>query len=450
VNVQEFASLAWKRRWLVALTVLLTVAIAAALAFLQPPRYESTATVALTPTTSEEAGFVSADSLAALLGTYAETAESGVTGNRASRILGRPLPGEVSASAEEGTGILRISAVAEDPADAAAAAGAASRAFTESIRGNGLLKPTVVDSPVADDTPIQPRPPLIIGVAALLGLCAALLLAYALETMRQRIDSDEDIAEITDAPVIGRLPQDRKLARGEARIIWNMTEAIGMQEAIRAVRTNIEFLSEESRMAIQVTSSMPGQGKSTLVANLAIALAQINLKTVVVDADLRKPQQHRIFGVDNTRGLSTLMASQRSETRPQATQYSNVWVLPSGPLPPNSTEMLHIRFGAALQRLRSSGFVLLIDSPPLLPVSDASLIAPHVDGVIMVAAAGLEKPASFRGALDKLSRADTRLLGIVLNRAGEESDEFGGYYQYGYGYGRENGAKSRAKQPAAS
>ncbi len=447
MNFQEFASLAWKRRWVVAVTLVLTVALATALAFLQPPRYQSTATVALTPINNENIGYISADNLSALLGTYSETAESGITRSQADRILGRPVPGEITATAEEGTGILRISATADQPADAADAATAVSQAFAESIRGNGLLKPTLVDRPEAESTPIEPRPPLIIAVAAVLGLSAGLLLAYALETLRRRIKTGEDIAEITDAPVIGRLPYQRKLAGRDPQVIWQMDEAIALQEGIRALRTDIEFLTHGTKPAIEVTSSVEGQGKSTLIANLGIALAQIGSKTVIVDADLRRPQQHAIFGVDNTRGLSTLMVNTGARVYPQTTAYNGLWVLPSGPLPPNSTEMLHIRFGATLQRLRDPGVIILVDSPPLLPVSDARLIAPHVDGVIVIASAVTEKPSSLRSALERLTLADARILGIVLNRVAEGGQDFSGYY-HSYGYGQENGATTSSKSPA--
>lgn len=449
MTLQDLASVAWKRRWVIAATFVTTVVLAAALALLRPPSYQATATIALSPAVNENQVYLTADNLSALLGTYAETAESEVIRRRASQILGHALPGEVRASTEEGTGILRIQGTAGSPKAAVETADATSRAFVQSLGDRDLLEATVVDPPDPDGVPVEPRPALIIGVAALLGLAGGLLLALAMDRLRMRIHNEQDVAEVTDTPVIGRLPRQRELARGSAQIVWHMPDAVGIQEGIRALRTNIEFLTDGGRPTIQVTSSLAGHGKSTLVANLGIALAQLGIETVIVDADLRKPQQHLIFGVENKRGLSTLMGNPRADGTPQATAYPRLSVLTSGPVPPNATEMLHVRFGPTLARLREGGSLLLIDSPPLLPVSDARLIAQHVDGVILVSAAGMEKPATMRSALEKLAMSESRLLGIVLNRVGEDAEEFGGYYYYGRAHAQGNGARA-TRAPTAT
>src|SRR4051794_15794766 len=138
---------AWKRRWVVLWVLVICVGVAAAFASTRAPRYESTATIALTPASKESAGLVSSDNLTALLGTYAQTAKSTVILRRAEQILGRPLPGTIDTGTQAGTGILRISAVANTPAAAAEAAGAVAQAFQESIRDNQVLVATLVDPP---------------------------------------------------------------------------------------------------------------------------------------------------------------------------------------------------------------------------------------------------------------------------------------------------------------
>src|SRR3954453_14738582 len=429
MELKALRAVAWKRRIAVLAVFGLTMAFAALFAFSQPKKYESTATLALTPDVKEGQGLFAADNLSALLGTYAETAKSTITLRRAERALGHGLSAEIDASTEAGTGILRISARSTSPEDAATAASAVATAFSDSISQNQVLDATLVDPPVAATAPVQPRPPLILLVAAVLGGFAGVLLAFGLENFRRRIETPADIAEYTPAPVLARLPRQRALARAGAQIIWERDNVVGLQESYRALRTNLEFLLEDRSRVLEVTSPDPAQGKSTLVANLAVAFGQIGVEAVIVYADLRPPRQHEIFGLDNSEGLSTIMAL-GGEPPLKPSGRPNLWVLTSGPVPPDPTEMLHIRFASVVESLRSMETLVLIDTPPVLPVSDARLIAPHADGVILVVTAGTQKPAGLESTLDKLELVDARLLRLVLNMAGSEPDTGGGYHEY--------------------
>jgi len=428
MELNELLRVVWKRRWLMVAVLLLSVGLSAVLAFTKPPTYEATATLALTPDVRRGQGFVASDSISALLGTYAETAKAEVNLRRAGRVLGRPLPGEVDTSTESGTGILRIIGKADTAEDAAVTARAAAEAFTSSIAGNQLVVATLVDPAEPPDTPVQPRPPLIIATAFLLGLLGSVLLVFAVERLRSRVDTPEEPAEFTDAPVLGRLPRHRTLQRGPARLIWDEERMVGLQEGYRALRTNLQFLMRDSDRLIQVTSPEPAQGKSTLVANLGVALGQVGIETLIVDADFRRPRQHDIFGLDNVEGLSTLMAMRDEEPFLKASGFPNLWVLTSGPMPPEPTEMLSIRIGAVAEQLRTLKTVVLIDTPPILPVNDARLIAPHTDGVLMVIAARQAKPSVVQTALQRLQMVDARMLGVVFNASGDDIEATGGYY----------------------
>lgn len=422
-----------RRRWVVLLVFLLTTALGAAFAFSQPKRYESAATIAFTPDFENDTGFVPpSDTLDGLVQTYAQTAKSRSIRMQAEQALGRPLPGTIDTETQQGAGILRIVGEDTDPNGAAVTARVVANAFIASIDDNRLLIARVVDPALPSSTPVQPRPPLIIAVSALLGLVAGLMLALALEHFRRRVESSADVAEFTQAPVIGRLPRARRLQRSGAALVWADRKLASLHEGFRALRTNVEFVTKGSPCAIQITSPNPSQGKSTIVANLGIAFAQVGVDTLILDADLRRPYQHNIFGLDNSRGLSTLMAIPDSDVEPQATGVSNLWVMPSGPVPPNSTEMLHIRFERVLDELRGRFALVLIDTPPILPVSDARLIAPHTDGVILVISSGTQKPAGLRSALEKLALVEAKILGIVLNQAGGDVDAVDSYDTYRY------------------
>jgi succinoglycan biosynthesis transport protein ExoP len=444
MELRDLLATAVKRRGIVIMVLLLTTVLGAIFAFSQPKKYESVATIAFTPDVQEGQGFLPSDALEALVLTYGETAKSRVIVNRAETLHGGPLPGEVDTATEEGAGILRVIGEDTDPQGAADTARAVAQAFLASIQDNQLLVGRVVDPAVPATSPVQPRPPLIIAVSALLGLAAGLMLAYALEHFRRRIENADDVAEFTDAPVIGRLPRARPLQRGTASLIWDSPKLGALQEGFRALRTNIEFLTKGNSAAIQITSPNAAQGKSTIVANLGIAFAQVGIETLVLDADLRRPYQHHVFGLANDRGLSTMMAVPDARPEPMPTGVPGLWLLPSGPIPPNSTEMLHIRFEKVLDDLRSRFSLILVDSPPILPVSDARLIAPRVDGVILALSSGTQTPAALRSALDKLSLAGAEVLGMVLNQAGHDMDAVEAYDAYRYDERQAPVARERA------
>jgi polysaccharide biosynthesis transport protein len=427
MQLAELLAILKKRRFGVLAVVLLTVAFSAAIALVTPPRYESTATLALTPKIDRTQGFIGSTDLSALLSTYAETAKSRVNRARAQQILGRPLPGTLDTSTIGGTGILRITGQASTPQAAATTASAAAQAFQQSITNNPLILVSVVDPPEPPTSAVQPRPPLIVAIGILLGALAGIVYAVVMERVRRRLETPAEITELTDQPVVGRLPRQRSLQRAPAQLIWSHDRMTGLQESFRALRTNVQFLAE-GRRVIEVTSPDPAQGKSTVVANLGAALAQIGIDTVIVDADLRRPQQHKIFGLDNATGLSNLLAVREPQIDLRPAGQPNLWVIPSGPLPPDPTEMLHVRFGKVMERLRELDALVLIDTPPVLPVSDARLIAPHCDGVLLVVSAGAVKPVALESALDRLSIVRANVLGVVLNQSGHDLEATGGYY----------------------
>jgi capsular exopolysaccharide synthesis family protein len=422
------------------------VAAAAAYAFTQPKRYESVATIAFTPN-PHQGIYVPAENLDSLLSTYAQIAKSSQTKSAAHELLGHKVRGTITTSTTAGSGILEVIDVSTSPADAAAGAHAVAQALVTSLKSNELLTPSIVNPPVESHTPVQPRPKLILSVAAVLGLVLGFLLALALGHLRPTAESASELAEITGLPVIGSLARERALPASQS-LVWGSEELYLAQEAFRTLRTNLELLIEQQPAVIQVTSAEAGQGKSTVVANLAIALGQLDIPTTIVDADLRNPRQHVIFEVANDVGLSTAMMLPKSEIEPRPTGYENVSLLTSGPLPSNAQEMLHIRFRSVLANLRRAGGVILVDSTPVLPVSDARLIARHADAVIFVVAQGRTRTSELTSALEKLRFAQANVVGLLLNFAGRDSDASGSYRYGTYGtYGGYTGYNAVEPQP---
>lgn len=415
----------WRRRLLVVIFVAVTTLFAVLFALSRAPKYESVSTLALTP--SSEGGFITPEQLDAVLGTYARTAKSSLIKNKAEDKLGEPLPGSVETGTSPGTGIMQIIGTAETGDDAAIVAKTVSTAFIRYLSNNKFVQPEIVDPATPPDSPVQPRPPLIIAIGIILGLLGGALLAYFVEQLRGRIETASDISDATTVPIIGALPTDRRLSRGP-RLIWQEEGTAGMQEAIRALRTNLEFQVDDQEGVIQVTSPLAGEGKSVLVANLGVALAQLGIETLIVDADLRRPRQHLIFDVPNENGLSTALRGQLdSKLRRVKTSVPGLSLIPGGPVAANSTEMLHVRAAPLFETLNQSGAMVLIDTPPVLPVSDARIVARHADGVLLTVAAGKEKPSVLTSAIETLQLAGAKISGIVLNFADDALAATEGY-----------------------
>lgn len=202
-------------------------------------------------------------------------------------------------------------------------------------------------------------------------------------------------------------------------------------EAYRTLRTNIHFSSfDQSIHTLLVTSPAPNEGKSTTLANLAVTMAQGETKTILVDADLRRPSLHALFNVGNEIGLSTMFVDARAMQDPplQEVGVPNLWLLPSGPLPPNPAELLGSkRMDEALAALKARADIVLFDAPPVIAVTDAVVLGTRVDGVLLVIGAGQTKRDHAKRAKELLEKVKVRVVGVALNNVSLDS-ALGGYY----------------------
>src|SRR5688500_14132097 len=193
-------------------------------------------------------------------------------------------------------------------------------------------------------------------------------------------------------------------------------------EAYRTLRTNIQLSSIDSPIrALLVTSASADEGKSTTLANLAVAFAQAGQRVVLVDSDLRRPSLHTIFGAANERGLTSMLLEDDAAAPLVATSVEGLRLLPSGPIPPNPSELLGSkRIENAIERLKADADLLLFDAPPALAVSDAAVLSRRVDAVMLIVSAGRTKRDHATRARQVLERAGARLLGVVLTNASIE------------------------------
>lgn len=228
--------------------------------------------------------------------------------------------------------------------------------------------------------------------------------------------------------------KNKKSARDNKRKVITMTNPKSpVSEQYRTIRTNIEFSAVDSDIkSIMVTSAGPGEGKSTTISNLAVVFASQEKKVLLVDADLRKPTVHYTFNVNNITGLTNVLTKRTSlDTAIAETNEPNLFILTSGPIPPNPAELLGSR---AMREFLEAAYqefdVVLFDTPPVLAVADAQILANHCDGSILVARCGETQIEQAKKARDLIQSAKGKLLGVVLNHKKLRSSQ---YYYYYYG-----------------
>ncbi len=204
-------------------------------------------------------------------------------------------------------------------------------------------------------------------------------------------------------------------------------------EAFRVLRTNLQFLGLDKPLkSIMITSATPGEGKSTTIANLAVTFAQDGARVCLIDADLRRPTLAKLLGVQNWSGLTTALIGQESlQDCLKETAVPGLFVLPSGPIPPNPAELLGSnRMSNLLAELEEQFDMVLVDTPPVLAVTDAAVVASKVGGVVLVVRSGLVARQQAKRAKDALVAVKAKVLGAVLGAVKAEGPD--GYYYYYY------------------
>jgi capsular exopolysaccharide synthesis family protein len=311
----------------------------------------------------------------------------------------------------------------------------------------------VVKSPAILPTdPVSPRPLLNIALAVLAGLAVGAGLAFLLDSMDQSVRSDEILRERVGLVPLGHISfvpakPDR---RGELLTLGGDSPVV---EAYKALRTNLLFSSVDKEVkTIVITSAGPNEGKSRTAANLAIVLAQAGHPTLLVDADFRRPSQHRMFGRVRNVGLSNLFV----QDMPEATlfvpdeQVKDLVILASGPTPPNPSELLgSAQMNALLARFRKHFDYVVIDTPPVNAVTDASVLAANTDAAILVVDTNKATYTAVQHAKQALDRVGAKVLGSVMNKMKAAGGRYY-YYEYGSGYGSGSAAPNGKVHPEAA
>lgn len=297
--------------------------------------------------------------------------------------------------------------------------------------------------------PFSPNPKRTGAIALFLGLLLGIGLAFLREYLDDTIRTKDDLDRTTGGlSVLGLVPavpgwRDRDLAVLESMV----HPKSGAAEAYRGVRTSLQFIGlERDLQLVQVTSSTASEGKTTTATNLAVALAAVGKRVVLVDCDLRRPRVHHFFDLDNATGFTSVLLREVSVEVALCTVpgVPRLLVLPSGPPPPNPSELLSTAAAReALESLKELADYVVIDSPPLLPVADSVVLAGYVDATILIASSGTTNRRSLARSMELLRQVDAPLAGVVFNQVDAQST-----YAQGYGYGPRTDARRRGRAKA--
>jgi len=293
----------------------------------------------------------------------------------------------------------------------------------------------IVDPAETPRRPASPNKVTNLAVALLGGALLGIALAFFFEYLDSRIKQPDEIKAHLGLPFLGMIPSfNPKETTGPPLIGSGMPHEFS--EAFRAIRTNVLFSSAEAgSKSIVVTSTGPGEGKSVVSANIAKSLALAGQRVLLIDADMRRPKTHEVFGVSLEPGLSNLLVgeSKASETV-KRTLTPNLWLMAAGKAPPNPAELLGSRRFRDFMATLSEHFEwVIIDSPPVMAVTDASIIAHSVSGVVFVVGAEMTNKGAAKAALEQLDGAKAKYVGGILNRV----DVHRNPYYYARHYRRE-------------
>jgi non-specific protein-tyrosine kinase len=360
------------------------------------------------------------------------------------------LKSKISAAAPPSQTILTISATDSSAERASAIANSTARAFVNVAQGyatsTGQNSPAVrlfITQPAtAPGSPDSPQPLLNVALGLIFGLVVGIALAVARDILDTRIKTADELAKVANSPTMGVIVEDPKTQRHP---IATRAGTRNMRaENFRQLRANLQFANVDRHpRVIAVTSSIPGEGKTTVAINLASTLAEAGFSVCLVDADLRRPTVAKVLGLLSPVGLTSVLIHQIELTEALQNAGSSFYVLTSGPTPPNPSEVLASSYVRdVIRSLLDKVDYVVCDTAPLLPVADGSEVAALADGTLLVARQGMTTDAHVKRAVHTLDRVDATLLGVVLNRVPPRRTS-----EYGYTYYRsENEAPTHSRR----
>lgn len=465
MELRDYLRILWRRRWLIALAIATAAGSALGFSSRIVPVYEASAKVFIGPRTVQSTDLNSAFAELTFgrefLASYAELLKSRPLAEKVVEtenlsISGADLADRIETSIVTNTRIIKLSVTDTDPKRAQRVANALVNTFVDEdlqdFGGRAGVQANVLEPALEPTVPIKPKPVQNGLIGAVLGLVLGLSMAFLLEqfdtTLRTREDLERALAPL---PVLATIPP---VSGSERQLMLDLNSRTPASEAFRILRANVQFFAANEPVSkILIASPGTGEGKTTVAINLAVGFALAGVRTMLLECDLRKPVAHRYFVFKRAPGLSEVLLGDAPLSEALVpTRIPDLTVLPAGSPVPNPSELLGAqRIEQVIEKAQTLAPMLIFDSPPALAMSDAYVIAPQVDGVILVVRAGVTHRHRAKETKEAFERLGVRVLGVVWNAA----ETVGGYdyYRY-YNDSRDSGPepppkKARGKAAAA-
>ena len=422
--------LALRKHWWIILltTVICTVASGVAYVF-TPPVYSSTVTFYVSTPLSDGNNPLSAGQFAqARVNSYVALLESEELASRVIRnqrlsLTTTELRKEIDATAELNTVLVTAEVRDLDRSRSLAITRGIANTFGVMVdeldnqgRGANVVNISAVSGPTLAPDPVEPVKRIYGGLGVLAGLVLGAMIAIVREMLDMSVRNPQTATALLNAPVIGVIDYDPETKKNP--LLIGDTALSVRAESFRQLRTNLQFIdATRSADVLLLTSSVPDEGKSLTSANLAISFVEFGDRVLLIEADLRRPSLWSYFGVERDVGLTNVLVGQMELSEAiQPWGNEGLFILPSGSLPPNPAELLGSRAMVdVIAELRPAFDKIIIDTPPLLPVTDAALCSAAADGVVLIIRAGKTHRSQVNSAVNALNQVNARMLGSILN-----------------------------------
>lgn len=451
MELREYLAIFRKNWILILVTTLLATGAAAAYSLVATPQYQAQTELFVSVRTGEAStGDLTQGStyVRQAVTSYVSVVTSGVVLDQVIDELdldttANALAERITASSPTNTVLIDIAVTDPDPDQAALIANTLSSVFSDVV-SNDLENPSegqaarvqlqTIQPAQVPSAPVSPKVARNLALGFLLGLFLGIGIAVLREVLDTRVRSKADIAAITDLPIIGTVGNDPKA--DQRPLIALESPRNPLVESYRTLRTNLQYINVDNngKKSIVITSAGPSEGKSTTAANLAIVMADTGSRILIIDADLRKPKISKLLGIEGGNGLSDLLIGRINlEDALQRWGRQQIFVLPAGRIPPNPSELLQsTAMARLLEKLAGHFDFIIIDTTPVLAVTDAAILSNLTGGAIVVSAAGKTRKEELANALESLKAVGGKVIGILPTMVPTKGPDSYGYGAYSY------------------
>jgi capsular exopolysaccharide synthesis family protein len=417
MDIRAYIGVFWRRGWLIVITT--TIAVVVVLIGTQQitPVYSASATVRMLTSSDGNVDYGKLQYVERLMNTYAQILQSGPVMTKLQQRLGITTKPDIAVEFPANTELMQIDVTDRNPTLAAEAANVLADILIEESQRTSLGREyavSLVDPAVPPTTPSAPQTTLYLAIGVIIGMAGGLALIFLFENLDSTVYTAAHMKQATRLNIVGTLPT---LGHEQRTAFLNGDSAEG--EAVRRLRTHLLSATKTAALrTLLVTSPESGEGKSTIVSNLAYTIAKSGRTVIVIDADLRRPVLHERFQLPNTVGLSSVLCGDaKLDDALQGTSIPGLQVLTSGPLPTDAAALLDSpTMASVLQHLSQQAHIVLIDSPGFLSVPDAALLASQSDGVVLAVRLTRTQQDAAETTRQQLESLNRNLIGIVVNQ----------------------------------